>query len=310
MNRRIRFVAGKALAGVRRALGLFNGPTLIDQLYSSSERGLHARPSLAGARVLITGSTRGIGKAMADGFVASGARVVVHGRSQTDAGRTALALAADGGEEARPIGIGADLSQPGAGRDLVQRALDELGGLDIVINNAAVHDPRRKPIWSTTLEEMQYSLNVNLLSPFEVSAAAVQSMLARGIAGRILNISSGAADPVNVSRNGIASYGISKFALEGLSCYLAAETRGITVVTLRPGGVNTDMVAPLFAFDQRLRMLPAASMVPIVLHLASAPAADVHGKVFEQEQLQKQLAAAGPNSQTDRVRKPARRRSA
>jgi 3-oxoacyl-[acyl-carrier protein] reductase len=292
MNRRTRFVAGKTLAGVRRVLTLISGPSAIDKEYAASENALRQYRSLEGARVLITGSTRGIGKALAEGFVRSGAQVVVHGRREADARRAADAIRSSHGGSARSIGIGADLGDPTAGRGLVARAVAALGGLDIVINNAAVHDPERKPIWNTTLAEMRQSLNVNVLSAFEVSAAAVRSMLEHGIAGRIINISSGAADPINVSRNGIASYGISKFALEGLSCYLAAEARGITVVTLRPGGINTDMVAPLFPYDRRLRMLPASSMVPIVLHLANAPPADVHGKVFEQDHVLQQLSAA------------------
>ena len=75
-----------------------------------------------------------------------------------------------------------------------------------------------------------------------------------------------------------------------MSAFLAAANADITVSTLRPDTIDTDMVAPLFPLDHRLRMLPAQSVVPAVLYLATAPRAEVHGKVFEQLQLVEQLA--------------------
>jgi NAD(P)-dependent dehydrogenase (short-subunit alcohol dehydrogenase family) len=115
-------------------------------------------------------------------------------------------------------------------------------------------------------------------------------MRERAIAGRIINISTGAARPANVSDNGIATYAVSKFGLEALSAFLAAESPAITVTTLRPDTIDTDMVASLFPLDQRLRMLGPESVVPAALYLASAPRAEVHGRIFEQLQLVEQLA--------------------
>lgn len=68
-------------------------------------------------------------------------------------------------------GVAVDLSTPGSGRSLIKRAVSELGGLDVVINNAAIHDPTRKPIWSTSSEEVLRAFVVNRLAVFDVSVA-------------------------------------------------------------------------------------------------------------------------------------------
>lgn len=283
-------LAARVVGAARRLLGRLTGPTATETTLAAAAARLDEGSTLVGKRVLITGSTRGIGSALAAGFARRGARVVVHGRREVDARQAASALSESQPTHPRAVGIGADLSVAGAGRTLVERALGELGGLDIVVNNAAIHDPRRKPIWITSSEEMHQVLRVNVLAAFDVSAAAIASMLAQGVAGRIINISTGAANPAYVPAAGVASYGISKFALEGLSRYLAAEVQGVTVATLRPAAVDTDMVKPLFARDERWLMLPPESMVPPVLHLATAPRERVHGRVFEQVDLLEELA--------------------
>ena len=248
--------------------------------------------TLAGKRVLITGSTRGIGRALATAFARQGASVVVHGRGESDVQRAAVAIAQAAETADRVRGVAVDLSKSGAGRELVERAVHELGGLDVVINNAAIHDPTRKPIWSTSSEEMLRTLTVNCMAAFDVAVAAGRSMMAQRIAGRILNISSGAADSRNVSDSGIASYGISKIALEGLSEYLAAEAHDVTVTTLRPDTIATDMVSPLFPPERHWTMLPPDSVFPAVRYLVCAPREQVHGKVFDQVALIRMLASA------------------
>jgi NAD(P)-dependent dehydrogenase (short-subunit alcohol dehydrogenase family) len=290
MSRRARLVAAKAAGVARRVLAVLTGPTATERVIAAATGRLENRSRLVGKRVLITGSTRGIGRALADGFARQGATVVVHGRREVDARQTASAISGPQLSNLRAVGIGADLSSAGAGRRLVDRAISELGGLDLVVNNAAIHDPTRKPIWVTSSEEMHEILRVNVLAPFDVSVSAIAGMLARGIEGRVINISTDAANPAQVAAGGVASYGISKFAVEGLSCYLAAEAPGITVATLRPGAIDTDMVRPLFPRDERWLMLPPESVVPAVLHLATAPREHVHGRVFEQLTLLRELA--------------------
>jgi NAD(P)-dependent dehydrogenase (short-subunit alcohol dehydrogenase family) len=290
MKRLMPVLAGMTVTAIRKVAVQVRETLEIERDLASAVRAVESE-TVAGKRVLITGSTRGIGRALAMAFAGRNASVVVHGRDESDVQRAAAAIAhaVEANELVR--GVAVDLSRAGAGRELVERAVSELGGLDIVINNAAIHDPTRKPIWSTSSEEMLRTFAVNCLAAFDVSVAAGQSMMAQGISGRILNISSGAADPRHVSDSGIASYGISKIALEGLSEYLAAEAQAVTVITLRPDTIATDMVAPLFPREQRWRMLSPDSMVPAVMHLVCAPRDQVHGKVFEQLAVIRSLAS-------------------
>jgi NAD(P)-dependent dehydrogenase (short-subunit alcohol dehydrogenase family) len=289
VKRLILLLAGMAVTAIRKVAVRVRETLEVERNLAAAARAVETG-TLAGKRVLITGSTRGIGRALATAFARQGASVVVHGRSESDVQRAAVAIAQAAETADRVRGVAVDLAQAGAGRELVDRAVKELGGLDVVINNAGIHDPTRKPIWSTSSEEMLRTLTVNCLAAFDVSVAAGRSMMAQGIAGRIVNISTGAADSRYISDKGIASYGISKIALEGFSEYLAAESPVITVTTLRPDTIATDMVSPLFPLEERWKMLPPGSLVPAVMHLVCAPREEVHGKVFEQVALIRTLA--------------------
>jgi 3-oxoacyl-[acyl-carrier protein] reductase len=291
MKRLTLVLAGLTVTAVRKVATRVRATLEIERSLAVAARAVEGE-SLAGTRVLVTGSTRGIGRALATAFARQGANVVVHGRGESDVQRTVAAIVQASDTADRVRGVAVDLSRAGAGRELVERTAIELGGLDIVINNAGIHDPTRKPIWSTSSEELLRALTVNCLAAFDVSVSAGRSMMAQGIAGRILNISTGAADSRHVSDSGIASYGISKIALEGLSEYLAAEAHAVTIITLRPGPIATDMVTPLYPPEQRWQMLSPDSMVPAVMHLVRAPREQVHGKVFEQVALIRMLAGA------------------
>jgi NAD(P)-dependent dehydrogenase (short-subunit alcohol dehydrogenase family) len=287
-----RVFASYALGALRKGFQKLREQAQAPQLVAAARARMLDSDQIAGKRVLITGSTRGIGRALADGFACAGASVAIHGRREADALAAATAIREAGAPAGMIVGIGADLAVAGAGRTLVEHTLQVLGGLDLVINNAAIHDPKRKAIWTTTTEEMLELLHVNLVAAFDTSVAAITSMLERGVAGRIINISTGAADPAYITDNGIASYGISKAALEGLSHYLAAESKESTITTLRPGTLATDMIVPLFTLDERWGLLPPESLVPAALYLATAPRSEVHGRVFEQMELVEQLAKA------------------
>jgi NAD(P)-dependent dehydrogenase (short-subunit alcohol dehydrogenase family) len=289
MQQTVRLIAGHAVGALRKAFEKLREPQRTQQLWAAARSSAADSGQIAGKRVLITGSTRGIGRALADGFAAAGASVAIHGRSESDASAAAAAIRQARLPSGTIAAIARDLASAGAGRVLVERAIQELGGLDIVINNAAIHDPIRKPVWTTSSEEMLEVLKVNLLAPFEVSAAAITNMLKSGVAGRIINMSSSVADPGHIEDRGIASYGVSKIALEGLSQYLAAEAKDVTVTILRPATVATDMVAPLFTADQRWKLPLPESIVPAALYLATAPRSEVHGRVFEQAALTEQL---------------------
>lgn len=295
-RRKARVLVGMALAGVRKVRSKFRDEQALDRMLDRSHRRVATDCGLTGKRVLITGSTRGIGFALACAMVEQGASVVVHGRRPAEARETAHQIGrARKNPSASVVGIGVDLTVSGSGATLVEAAIAALGGIDLVINRAGVHDPHLKPVWETSSDEITSMLRVNLVATFEVCAAAVGHMVESGIAGRVINLSTMAAKTEEVSSGGIASYGVSKIALEGLSHFLAAEAgaHGITVATLRPDMIDTDMVAPFFPLDKRLRMLPPDSLVPPVLHVATAPDEEVHGRIFDQLDLLKMLGENG-----------------
>jgi len=193
---------------------------------------------LAGRTALVTGSTRGIGLAIARRLAAEGAAVAVNGRSQEQAEAVAAELRAQG---AQAYGFGADLTDGEQAEALVEKVIERFGQLDILVNNAgATRDTlfvRMKP------EDWQYVLDVNLKSVMHCTRAAVRHMIRRRY-GRIVNISSVVALTGNP---GQTNYTAAKAAVIGFSRSLARELAGrnITVNVVAPGYIRTDMTAQL-----------------------------------------------------------------
>lgn len=185
--------------------------------------------------VLVTGASRGIGRAVATAFAASGDRVAIHHRDSADlADQLCAALPGDGHTVVR-----ADLTDPEAVRAMVEAAADALGGLDVLVNNAGVFVA--SPILETSYEQWQRewrrTLETNLVAAANVTWCAVRHMRA---GGRIVNVSSRGAfrgEPES------PAYGASKAGLNALSQSLAVALapHGITVTTVAPGFVATDM---------------------------------------------------------------------
>lgn len=194
----------------------------------------------AGDRVLVTGASRGIGRACALAFAARGARVAVNYRDNTTAAEaTMAALPGDG-----HCSIRADVANADAVEELVARTVETLDGLDIVVNNAGMwiehvledvgYDEWREA-WARTLQ-------TNLVGPANVSYCAARHMIDHG-GGRIINISSRTAfcgQPEG------PAYAASKAALNALSQSLAKRLapHGIVVGAVAPGFVETDLAAP------------------------------------------------------------------
>ena len=190
-------------------------------------------------RVLVTGGSRGIGRACASGFAERGARVAINYLGNREAAETTLeALAGEG-----HVMLQADVSDPAAVEGLVAAAVEALGGLDIVVNNAG--------IWvDHVLEDVDYDewqdawkrvIDANLLGPANVSYCAARHMIERG-GGRIVNVSSRGS--FRGEPNGPA-YGASKAGLNAMSQSLAKRLapHNITVGVVAPGFVDTDMAA-------------------------------------------------------------------
>ena len=191
---------------------------------------------MSGRAVLITGASRGIGRAIAAEFAAAGDRVALHHRDSAElAAGLAASLPGDG-----HVVVRADLADAEAVRTMVDQAASLLGGLDILVNNAGVFTPH--PITDVSYaqwqDQWQATLGVNLIGAANVTWCAVQHMKGRG--GRIINVSSRGAfrgEPAS------PAYGASKAGLNSLSQSLARALapHGIAVSAVAPGFVATDM---------------------------------------------------------------------
>jgi NAD(P)-dependent dehydrogenase (short-subunit alcohol dehydrogenase family) len=188
---------------------------------------------------LVTGSSRGIGRAIAAAFAEAGDRVAIHHRGSPDLAAQVLAsLPGDG-----HVAVQADLADPAAVREMVDAAAGQLGGLDVLVNNAANFTAH--PITETTYEQWQAAwagtIGVNLIGSANVTWCAVQHMIAAG-GGRIVNVSSRGAFR---GEPGQPAYGASKAGLNamGQSLAVALAPHNITVAAVAPGFVQTDMAA-------------------------------------------------------------------
>lgn len=190
-------------------------------------------PDLTGKVAIVTGSTKGIGLAIAERMVASGASVVVSARNVGEVDATAARLAA--GAAGSVLGMPCDVADPFRCARLVEDTVERLGRLDILVNNAGLGI--YKPITELTWEEWKLQVDVNLGGVFACSKAAIPHLIESGD-GFIINIASLA------SRNAFAGgtgYNASKFGLLGMTEAMMLDVRhaGVRVSVVMPGSVNT-----------------------------------------------------------------------
>ncbi len=139
---------------------------------------------LRGKTALVTGSTRGLGRTMAEWLAREGANIYVSGRDQTDIDESIAAVKALGVEA---WGSPADLSRVEDAHQLAERVLAAAGPIDLLINNAGMSISQS--FMDVSDEQWDYQMNVNVRSPFILSQHIARGMIARGIAGRIVNVS-------------------------------------------------------------------------------------------------------------------------
>jgi NAD(P)-dependent dehydrogenase (short-subunit alcohol dehydrogenase family) len=183
---------------------------------------------------VITGASRGLGKAMALELGSAGAALALIGRDRAKLDETASEAAESGADAAVFV---ADITQEAQVLALQKRVAERFGRVDILINNAGVN--LRKPLTEFTLEEWNRVMDANLTSVFLMCRAFIPMMRGRGW-GRILNMTSIMS---HVSLPGRTAYSASKSALLGLTRALAQELapEGITVVGVSPGPFATDL---------------------------------------------------------------------
>jgi gluconate 5-dehydrogenase len=234
---------------------------------------------LTSRRALVTGSTSGLGRAMAEALGRAGARVAVAGR---DRGR-AEAVADELGPPA--IGIELDVRDEQSVRAGVEETYRRLGGVDMLVNNAGIGmrtvNPRfltePQPFWEVPPDGFREVIETKVTGSFLVAREVVPRMLAAG-AGRIVTIS---MNEQTMIRRGFVPYGPSGAGVEALSRVMAAdlEATPVTVNILLPGGATaTGMIPDDASPEIRSGLLDPAIMGPPIVWLASDEAAGVHGE--------------------------------
>jgi NAD(P)-dependent dehydrogenase (short-subunit alcohol dehydrogenase family) len=197
----------------------------------------------SGKTALVTGGSRGIGRAVVEGFATGGARVAFSFKTGEEVAQKTL--------EALPRGphlsLKADLGNPKSARSLVEETVKQFGRLDILVNNAGIYDAH--PIDDVEFEEWKEAwhetLGVNLLGPANLMFFAVRHMIENG-GGRIVNISSRGAFR---GEPDVPAYAASKAGLNAMSQSLAQKLAkyDITVGVVAPGWVETDMTSEALA---------------------------------------------------------------
>lgn len=231
--------------------------------------------TLEGRRALVTGGVGGIGTAIVRALAAAGAGVAVHHLGE-QAKATAVAKALP-----HAVVVEGDLRDEAAVEALVTTAAEGLGGLDLVVNNAAIMT--EEPFLSTPLHRWRDTLDVNLTGPFLVARAALPRMAT----GALVNVSSQLAFK---GAAGLAAYCTTKAGIVGLTRVLAREFGpDIRVNAVAPGPVETPLIAPYA--DDAWRAARTASLVTgrlarpeeiadVVTFLASDAASQFHGQTL------------------------------
>jgi len=237
--------------------------------------------NLSGKVAIVTGSSRGIGHAIAETLAKAGAKVMISSRNAGDCDRVVTEFQALGYTVS---GFAADVADTASAQQLVQKTIETWGDIHIVVNNAGI--ARDNLIMRMKESDWDTVMAVNLKSIFNVSQAAIRPMLkARG--GRIINITSVVGQMGNP---GQTNYAASKAGIIGFTKSLAREiaSRNITVNAVAPGYITTEMTAILNdeAKKRLMDQIPlgrigeTTDVANLVLFLASDLASYITGQVY------------------------------
>jgi NAD(P)-dependent dehydrogenase (short-subunit alcohol dehydrogenase family) len=234
---------------------------------------------LTATRILVTGATSGLGRAMAAALIEAGAQVAITSRTRSRAETVAADLGAGG------LGIEMDVRDECSVESGVGEVVERLGGLDMLVNNAGIGmrtvNPRflsdPQSFWEVTPDGFRDVLETKVTGSFLVARAAVPRMLDAG-AGRIVSIS---MNEQTMTRRGFVPYGPSGAGVEALAKVMAADLDGTAVRAniLLPGGATaTGMIPDDVSPETRAGLIDPGVMGPPIVWLASAEAGGVHGE--------------------------------
>ena len=233
-----------------------------------------------GNRVVVTGSTRGLGRVMAEQFAGEGATVAITGRRSRDVENALRAIRDDGGSA---IGRPADLSSTKDAIEFMTWAIDDLGGVDILVNNAGTSIPG--PFLDVSQDDIDYQFDLLFKSPYLMTQQAVRWMIENGSGGSVIFISTVGATAVHPDRN---VYDSLKRGLECLTLCLGTELgpENIRVNAVAPGAIPIrpgDTPEGWAAFDELTpirRFGSAGDIASAVLFLASDEAGYICGQTL------------------------------
>lgn len=246
------------------------------------KRGI-AQFDLTGRRALVTGSSRGLGLAMATALAEAGAELILNGRDEVALGKAAADLAESG---AKVSALAFDVTSPDSVADAIGHCEDQIGPIDILVNNAGMQI--RGSLETYSHENFETMLSAHVVSTFSVSKAVARHMLERG-RGKIINICS---ILTNHARPTAAPYGAAKAAIANLTRGMAADwaPRGLNINAIAPGYFKTDLNTTLMAdpaFDgwvkQRTpmgRWGEVEELGPAAIFLASDASSFVNGHIL------------------------------
>ena len=230
---------------------------------------------LAGKVTLITGASRGIGKAVAMAYAREGAKVVICARKQADLKRAAREIRDAGGEVSW---IAADIAKAIEVKRIVKEAQRRYGTVHVLVNNASILGPR-EPIARYPLAAWEEVVKVNLTALFLVTKEVLRLMIPQR-EGSIINLSSGVG---RIGKARWGAYAASKFGVEGFTQVLAEEVKdfNIRVNAVNPGGTRTEMRAQAYPDEDPLTLPRPEEITGVFVYLASPDSLAVTGKSFD-----------------------------
>jgi NAD(P)-dependent dehydrogenase (short-subunit alcohol dehydrogenase family) len=236
---------------------------------------------LLGKVALITGGSRGIGRAMARAFTQAGAQVFICGRNRPDIDSALSEIGSRGGIIDGVVG---DIAQLADVEHIVQAAMQRFGTIDVLVNNASVLGPRTA-IADYPVGAWHEVIDINLNGLFLMTHQVLPIMLARQ-RGSIINLTSGVG---RVGKARWGAYAVSKAGLEGFTQVLADELKetAIRVNSVNPAATRTEMRAMAYPAEDPATLPAPEDVVPVFLYLASDDSISVTGQSLNARDWQK-----------------------
>lgn len=230
---------------------------------------------LVGRVALITGGSRGIGKAIAQAYAREGARVFICARGEADLEKTAQEIRAAGGEARW---LAADIAKVREARGLVREVCHAYGTIHILVNNASILGPRQ-PIIHYPLSAWEEVLRINLTALFFLTQEVLKIITPQK-EGSIINLSSGVG---RTGRGEWGAYAVSKFGVEGFTQLLADELKAtnIRVNAVNPGATRTKMRAQAYPEEDPMTLPAPEEITEVFVYLASEESRGITGKSFD-----------------------------